>query len=264
MSINPSQVNGKISFERVSFGYLNEERNAISTVLSDINLIIEPGETIGILGSIGSGKSSLISLIPRFYDVTVGKVTIDGIDVREIPLSTLCSIVGFCPQEPVLLSGTVQDTITFSDPGMSHDRMVEIANAVDADSFVEVIPDDYNSYVAIRGANFSGGQRQRLSIARTLAQNPKILILDESTSACGVVTEAHIQDSILGMMAGITLIIVGQRISSVITADRILVMDKGQIIGIGTHNELIKTCQQYQEIYESQLGPIPNIPEDTS
>ena len=250
-------VMGRIAFEHVSFGYRGPDGTAAKPVLSDINLTIEPGETVGILGSTGSGKTTLVSLIPRFYDVTEGQVTLDGTDVRKIALADLRSVVGICQQEPIIFSGKVRDTVTFGAPGMTDDRMHTIARAADADAFVMNIPDQYDSFVARRGENFSGGQRQRLSIARALAKNPRVLILDDSTSACDVVTEASIQDAISGLMAKTTRIIIAQRISSVITADRILIMDKGRIIASGPHADLLRSSPEYQEIYESQLGGIP-------
>lgn len=257
VALDMAKVRGKVAFEHVSFGYRGPDGTAAKPVLSDISIAIEAGETVGILGSTGSGKSTLVSLIPRFYDVTEGKVTIDGIDVREMALPDLRSIVGVCQQEPVLFSGTIRETVTYGEPGMSDDRMRAIAQAADADAFVMNIPDQYNSYVARRGENFSGGQRQRLAIARTLAKNPRVLILDDSTSACDVVTEAAIQDAITGIMAKTTRIIIAQRISSVITADRILIMEKGKIIASGNHAELLLSSPEYREIYESQLGSVP-------
>lgn len=256
-SLKAEDAVGRVTFENVSFCYQGEKGNFGEPVISDISFTIESGEIIGILGSTGSGKSTLISLIPRFYDVTKGRVTIDGVDVKDIDLHQLRRMVGICQQEVVLFSGKIWDTITFGSPDMTFDKMAEAAKAADTDGFVENIPEQYDSLVARRGSNFSGGQRQRLSIARTLALRPKILILDDSTSACDVVTEANIQDAINQMMTDSTVIIVAQRISSVITADRIFIMDNGKIIASGTHSELLSSCIEYQEIYESQLGQRP-------
>ncbi len=253
-AIDVSQVKGRVVFENVSFAYRNKEGQPEGEVLADINLVAQPGETIGFLGATGCGKSSLVSLIPRFYDVTGGSVTIDGMDVRSISLSTLRSLVSVCLQESVLFSGTISDTIRFGNPSMTDDAMIVAARSSDVDGFVQNIPEQYEGNVARRGSNFSGGQRQRLSIARALAQKPKILILDDSTSACDVATEARIQDSIADMMAGTTKFIVAQRISSVITADRIVLLNQGRIEATGTHAELLATNPLYQEIYESQLG----------
>ncbi|HWQ62815.1 MAG TPA: ABC transporter ATP-binding protein [Methanospirillum sp.] len=252
--ISIDQVKGRVEFENVTFAYRNADGEPEGEVLTGINLVAKPGETIGFLGATGCGKSSLVSLIPRFYDVTGGRITIDGVDVRSISLETLRSMVSVCLQESVLFSGAISETIRFGKPSMTDDEMFVAARSADVDGFVQNIPELYDGKVARRGSNFSGGQRQRLSIARALAQKPKILILDDSTSACDVATEARIQDAITDMMAGTTKFIVAQRISSVITADRIVLMNQGTIEATGTHAELLSSSPLYQEIYESQLG----------
>ncbi len=254
VSITPDQIQGRVVFEDVSFAYRNTEGEPEGEVLSGISLVANPGETIGFLGATGSGKSSLVSLIPRFYDVTSGRVTIDGIDVRLFSLETLRSMVSVCLQESVLFSGSIRDVIRFGNQDLTDDEMLIASKAADVDGFVQNIPEQYDGLVSRRGSNFSGGQRQRLAIARALAQKPKILILDDSTSACDVATEARIQDAISEMMAGVTKFIVAQRISSVITADRIVLLSQGKIVALGNHAELLSSNSLYQEIYESQLG----------
>lgn len=252
--INPDQIKGRVVFDHVSFSYRNAQGVPEGQVLTDISLVAEPGQTIGFLGATGCGKTSLVSLIPRFYDVTSGSVTIDGYDVRSLALDDLRSIVGICLQESVLFSGTIRDAIRFGRDTITDDEILAASQAADVEGFVLNIPEQYDGPVSRRGANFSGGQRQRISIARTLVRKPKILILDDSTSACDVATEARIQDAITGMMAKTTKFIVAQRISSVITADMIMVLEQGTIVARGTHSELLATCPLYQEIYESQLG----------
>ncbi len=253
-SLNTENLNGKIIFKNVNFGYSSGKETA--NVLEDINLTIESGEVVGILGATGSGKSTLVNLIPRFYDVTTGKITIDGVDVRKIPLDDLRQIVGVCLQESYLFSGTIKDNIILGASDKSYDAMQRAAEVADASDFINSIPDKYDGRMARKGANFSGGQRQRLSIARTLILSPKILIMDDSTSACDVATEARIQDSINDLMSDVTQIIVAQRISSVITADKIVLMDKGKIEAVGNHEKLLESNKLYQEIYTSQLGGI--------
>ena len=249
-----NKIEGSISFEQVSFGYPTEDGSQPVEILKNINLTIKPGEVVGFLGATGSGKSTLVNLIPRFYDVKSGKITIGGVDIREIPLKTLHQMVGVCLQESYLFSGTIQDNLVMGAQDTSYDAMVQAAQAADAHEFVSVIPEKYEGHVARKGADFSGGQRQRLSIARTLMLKPKILILDDSTSACDVATEARIQDAVRDLMKDVTQLIVAQRISSVITADKIVLMEKGEIIDIGTHEDLLESSKLYQEIYVSQLG----------
>ena len=254
VDIVPESVKGRLVFDHVSFGYIDTDGKCGPMVLQDISFSTEPGETIGFLGPTGSGKSTLVHLVPRFYDVTSGKITIDGIDVRDIPQYTLRGIVGICLQQPNLFSGTIRDNLLFGTENPSEENIVAAATDADADGFIRNIPRQYDDAVARHGANFSGGQRQRLAIARTLASDPKILILDDSTSACDVATEARIQDAINGRFAGVTKLLIAQRISTVISADRIILLENGRIIATGRHEDLLRTSPQYKEIYDSQLG----------
>jgi len=254
VAVDPASVKGRLVFDHVSFGYTGPEGKPGPMVLQDITFSAEPGETIGFLGPTGSGKSTLVHLVPRFYDVTSGRITIDGTDVREIPQHTLRGIVGICLQQPNLFSGTIRDNLLFATENPSEENIVTAATDADADGFIRNIPRQYDDAVARHGANFSGGQRQRLAIARTLAADPKILILDDSTSACDVATEARIQDAINRRFAGATKLLVAQRISTVISADRIILLENGRIIASGCHEDLLRTSPEYKEIYDSQLG----------
>jgi len=249
-----AKVQGKIVFDHVSFGYRTPDNTPGPLVLHDISFTAEPGETIGFLGATGSGKTTLVNLIPRFYDVTEGTVTIDGTDVRAFPQDTLRKMVAICLQQPNLFFGTIRENLLFASDDPSDDNMIASADDADAAGFIANIPLRYDDAVSRHGANFSGGQRQRLAIARTLAAQPKILILDDSTSACDVATEARIQDRINQRFSGITKILVAQRISTVIAADRIILLEDGRIIASGAHEQLLKDSPQYQEIYDSQLG----------
>lgn len=250
-------LQGRIVFEQVNFSYPSPDGQPSTPVLQDINLTIEAGQTVAFLGTTGSGKSTLINLIPRFYDVTNGRITIDGVDVRNIPLETLHEQVGIALQESVLFSGKVRDNICYGRPDASEEEMVQAAQAADAHSFISNIPEGYDAAVARRGTNFSGGQRQRLSIARAIAVRPKILILDDSTSALDMATEARVQTAIKSLVAKTTTLFVAQRISTVITADQIFLMEAGRIIARGTHEELLRSSPLYQEICQSQLGGVP-------
>ena len=254
VAVDPKSVKGRLVFDHVSFGYIAPDGKPGPLVLQDISFSTEPGETIGFLGPTGSGKSTLVHLVPRFYDVTSGKITIDGTDVKEIPQNTLRGIVGICLQQPNLFSGTIRDNLLFATENRSEENIVAAATDADADGFIRNIPQQYDESVARHGANFSGGQRQRLAIARTLAADPNILILDDSTSACDVATEARIQDAINRRFAGVTKLLIAQRISTVISADRIILLESGRIIANGRHEDLLRTSPQYKEIYDSQLG----------
>jgi ATP-binding cassette subfamily B multidrug efflux pump len=223
-------------------------------VLSHVSFTAEPGQTVAILGATGSGKSSLVSLIPRFYDVSAGRVTVDGVDIREVTAESLRSQIGTALQETVLFTGTIRDNIRYGKPQASEEDVISAARAAYAHDFIIGFPEGYDTMVGQRGVNLSGGQKQRIAIARALLIRPRILILDDSTSAVDVETEAGIQDRLKGLMANRTSVIVAQRISTVLAADRIVVLDRGTVAAQGTHAELMAASPIYREIYASQLG----------
>jgi ATP-binding cassette subfamily B multidrug efflux pump len=253
-----SEVRGRVAFEDVCFSY--DGVDCGEAVLKDINLVAEPGQEIAILGATGSGKSSLIHLIPRFYEVKEGRVTLDGVDVRDIPLDALRAQVGIALQEAVLFSGTIRDNIRYGRPDATEEEVVEAAKAAQAHDFIVAFPDGYDTIVGQRGVNLSGGQKQRMAIARALLVQPQVLILDDSTSAVDVETESEIQAALDELMVGRTSFVIAQRISTVLNADKIVVLDKGRVAAIGTHAELMASSPIYQEIYESQLGPVLPVP----
>jgi ATP-binding cassette subfamily B multidrug efflux pump len=252
----PLIAQGQVIFEHVGFHY---NGTSDEPVLHDINLVANPGEMIAILGATGAGKSTLVNLIPRFYEVSKGRVTLDGIDIREIQQDSLLGQVGVALQETVLFSGSVRDNIRYGQPSFPDDAVIEAAKAAQAHEFIIELPEGYDTHIEARGVNLSGGQKQRIAIARALLIRPKILILDDSTSAVDVETEVKIQDALNKWMMNRTSFIVAQRISTVLNADKIIVIDKGRIAAEGTHAELLKTSLIYQEIYESQLGDGFNI-----
>ena len=240
-----------LSFRGVDFRY--EEDSGV-LVLGDIDLEVAPGQTVAILGATGSGKTSLVNLVPRFYDPSRGSVRIDGLDLRGIKEDSLLSRIGIVPQESVLFSGTVRDNIRYGKPEAGEDEIVAAAKAAQAHDFIMRLPLGYDSRVEERGANFSGGQKQRIAIARALVTRPSILILDDSTSAVDVETETKIQAALGELMRGRSCIVVAQRISTVLGADTIVVLDEGRIVAKGTHAELLRESAVYREIYDSQLG----------
>ncbi len=250
---------GRIAFERVTFNY---HGNSGEPVLRDVSFTAGPGQMVAILGATGSGKSSLVHLIPRFYDVTTGRVTIDGVDVRDLDQSELREQVSIALQESVLFSGTIRDNIRYGRPGASDEEVVAAARMAQAHEFITQLPDAYDTILGQRGVNVSGGQRQRIAIARALLARPVVLILDDSTSAVDVETEARIQDALFELSADCTSLVVAQRISTVMAADKILVLDEGTVTAEGTHSELLSSSPIYREIYESQLGngPVNHVP----
>ncbi len=247
----PETAPGRLVFENVSFRYRGE--NAES-VLDQIDLTIEPGQTVAFLGSTGSGKSTLVNLVPRFYDVTAGRIMLDGIDIRRLRQESLLARIGIVPQETVLFSGTVRDNIRYGVPGAGDGEIFAAAEAAQAHDFILALPQGYDTHIEERGVNLSGGQKQRIAIARALLMRPTILILDDSTSAVDVETETRIQEALETRMRRHTTLVVAQRISTVLKADKIVVLENGRIAAEGSHGELIAACPIYREIFESQLG----------
>ena len=240
---------GSIRFDHVTFKY---KHGSGQPVLNDITFDIKPGETLGIIGGTGSAKSSLVQLIPRLYDTETGTVSVGGVDVRDYNLDVLRHEVSMVLQKNVLFSGTILDNLRWGNENASEEECIRVAKLACADEFIERFPDKYNTWIEQGGSNVSGGQKQRLTIARALLRKPKVLILDDSTSAVDTATDAKIRKAFREEIPGTTKIIIAQRISSVQDADRILVLDNGQINGIGTHEELLKNNAIYQEVYSSQ------------
>ena len=240
---------GSIRFDHVTFKY---KHGSGQPVLNDITFDIKPGETLGIIGGTGSAKSSLVQLIPRLYDAESGTVSVGGVDVRDYDLNVLRREVSMVLQKNVLFSGTILDNLRWGNENASEEECIRVAKLACADEFIERFPDKYNTWIEQGGSNVSGGQKQRLTIARALLRKPKVLILDDSTSAVDTATDAKIRKAFREEIPGTTKIIIAQRISSVQDADRILVLDNGQINGLGTHEELLKNNAIYQEVYNSQ------------
>ena len=245
------QARPRIAFEHVAFHY---NGNSDESVLSDINLIAEPGQTVAILGATGAGKTSLVNLVPRFYDVTAGRILLDGVDIREIAQDSLLAHVAVVPQETILFSGSVRDNIRYGNPQASDEHVIVAARAAQAHDFILTLPHGYDTHVEERGVNLSGGQKQRIAIARALLTQPRILILDDSTSSVDVETETKIQDALEAQEYAHTSLVVAQRISTVLKADKIIVIDEGRVVAEGTHAELMQSSSIYREIYDSQLG----------
>ena len=247
----PPNTPGRVVFENVGFHYNGASDEP---VLRQVDLVAEPGKTVAILGATGSGKSTLVNLVPRFYDVSSGRITIDGTDIRQLQQDSLLANIGVVPQESVLFSGAVKDNIRYGRPDASDEQVINAAKAAQAHDFIMELPQGYDTHVEQRGMNFSGGQKQRLAIARALLLHPRVLILDDSTSSVDVETETRIQDALESQQYNHTSFVVAQRISTVLNADKIIVMDHGQVVAQGTHKELMKSSKIYQEIYASQLG----------
>ena len=245
------EIKGRVAFENVCFSYTDYSREP---VLNQISFVAEPGETVAILGATGSGKTSLVNLIPRFYDTTAGRVTIDGIDVRDVTIQSLRENIAMALQEPVLFSGTIRENILYGKPAALAEDVNLVAEASQTREFVDSLSKGYESDVGHRGAGLSGGQKQRVAIARALLVKPKILILDDSTSSVDVQTEAKIQESLEKLTGTLTVFIIAQRISTVLKADKIIVLEKGKIAAIGSHAQLMGESPIYREIYDSQLG----------
>jgi ATP-binding cassette subfamily B protein len=253
-----AKVEGRVAFENVTFRYFG----GVEPVLADVDFDVQPGQTVALLGATGSGKSTIINLIPRFYDPSAGRVLVDGQDVRQVQLDSLRSQIGIVLQDTTLFSGTIRDNIAFGRPDASLEDVVEAAKAAAAHDFILSFPEGYDTRVGERGTTVSGGQKQRIAIARALLMDPRILILDDSTSSVDVVTEAAIQKALQQLMQGRTSFVIAQRISTVRTADLVLVLDRGRIAARGTHDQLMDESPIYAEIYSSQL--LEDAPGETS
>jgi ATP-binding cassette subfamily B protein len=247
----PSEPEAQVEFENVKFHYNGHQQEV---VLDGVSFNAQPGENIAILGATGAGKTTLVNLIPRFYDVTEGQIKIDNQRVRDLKQEAIFALVGIVPQESILFSGTVRDNISYGKPEADDEEIMTAAKAAQAHNFIMDLPDQYDTHVNQRGVNLSGGQKQRIAIARAVLPQPKILIMDDSTSSVDVETESKIQSALDEVMKDKTSFVVAQRISTVLNADKILVLDKGRIVAEGTHAELLTSSKIYKEIYDSQLG----------
>ena len=241
---------GVLSFDDVSFTYPDAE----APTLEHVSFTVKPGQTLGIIGSTGSGKTTLVQMIPRLYDATAGSITVDGVDVRRMSLHELRSLIGYVPQKGMLFSGDIEGNIAYGDPDMAHADVARAARIAQASEFIDAKPDGYGSAIAQGGSNVSGGQRQRLSIARALAIDPKILVFDDSFSALDYKTDAALRAGLSHELHDASVVIVAQRIATIMHADQILVLDDGRVVGQGTHEELLRACESYREIAMSQLS----------
>lgn len=246
----PLKEEGTVEFKNVSFGYPDSDEN----VIHNISFRAEKGETVAFIGSTGSGKSTLINLVPRFFDVTDGQVLVDGVDVRNIKQKTLRSVIGYVPQKGVLFSGTVKSNIAFGDESLDDEKIISAAKIAEADEFIRNMENGYESEISQGGKNVSGGQKQRLSIARAVAVDPQIFIFDDSFSALDYKTDRKVRENLKAAADGATKLIVAQRIGTIMDADKIIVLDNGNAVGVGTHKQLLKSCPVYREIALSQLS----------
>nr|WP_305853362.1 ABC transporter ATP-binding protein [Amphibacillus sp. MSJ-3] len=248
--VSETKTHGYIEFDNVSFAYPGETENP---VLHDISFKAKPGEIVAFIGSTGSGKSTLVQLIPRFFDVTFGRIIIDGVDVRDYQLDALRNKIGFIPQRALLFTGTIGDNLRFGKDDATDGELVKASDVAQAREFIERMEEDYHSYLSEGGSNLSGGQKQRLSIARAIVKQPDIYVFDDSFSALDYRTDAEVRRRLKEVTGDSTVIIVAQRISSIRNADQIIVLEEGKIVGRGTHDKLMKTNAIYQAIAKSQL-----------
>jgi ATP-binding cassette subfamily B protein len=246
-----SSLQPHIEFSNVSFGY-GAARGA--AVLSDISFAVSPGETIGIIGSTGAGKTSLMALLPRFYDVTSGSVSVGGVDVRDIDIEQLRNAIAIVPQKTTLFTGSILENIQWGRQGATRNDVEQAAKIAQAHDFITAFPEGYDTMLGQGGVNLSGGQKQRVSIARALVRNPSILILDDCTSSVDTATESKIRSGLDAFMHNLTSFVITQRITSVLRADRILVLENGSMAGMGTHSRLMASCNVYRDIFRSQIG----------
>ena len=248
--ISLRDVKGRLQFNRVYFKYKESSRY----ILEDISFTVEAGETLAIIGSTGSGKTCLVNLIPRFYDVNKGQIKLDGVDIKRIALKELRDKIALVPQKPLLFTGTIIDNIKWGNEYASFEEVVEVCKIAQCHDFISSFNDGYNTFLGQGGVNLSGGQKQRISIARALIKKPKILILDDCTSAVDLITERKIKEGLKENLKDTTTILIAQKITSVMDADKILVIDNGRLAGFGNHDMLLRACEVYQDIYRSQIG----------